>query len=235
MNLHPRWMKDEMEWRVETARETDWVRVREICVQTSPAVQALIGRRRRFFEDFWVEPYQLLRPDWTWVLRSEIDGRALGYLTAAPDTIRFCKQRDWLQRTRLFFRWISGRYGWVTPELRRWLRRSFRIDPDPEKIFGKEVEAELAEKYPAHLHMNLDPAVQGKGGGRLLLQALDQKLRQEKIPGVHLFCSPAPVGFYERCGFQVRARKVLPGTSSEVLVLVRALELNSSGISSSGS
>lgn len=227
-----------MEWRVENARKSDWGRVREICVQTSPAVQALIGKRRKFFEDFWIEPYQLLRPDWTWVLRSENDGRVLGYLTAAPDTVRFCRQRAWLNRTRLLCRWILGRYGKVTPELRRWLRRSVHLDPHPEKVFGKDVEVELARKFPAHLHMNLDPAAQGKGGGRFLLQALDQKMRQERISGVHLFCWTGPMGFYERCGFQVRGRKILPGTTTEVLVMVRALgssALSSNVISSSGS
>jgi GNAT superfamily N-acetyltransferase len=231
-------MEIAMEWRVESARKSDWDRVREICVLTSPAVQALIGKRRNFFEDFWVEPYQLLRPDWTWVLRSENDDRVLGYLTAAPDTVRFCTQRAWLQRMRLLYRWILGRYGKGTPELRRWLRRSFHLDPHPEKVFGKDVEVELVRKFPAHLHMNLDPAAHGKGGGSLLLQALDQRMRQEGISGVHLFCGTGPMGFYERCGFQVRSRRILPGTTTEVLVMVRALgssALSSNVISSSGS
>lgn len=223
MNLHSHSMIIAMEWRVENACESDWIRIREICVQASPAAQALIGKRKLFFEDFWIEPYQRLRPGWTWVLRSGNDPRVLGYLTAAPDTVNYSRQRVWSHRSRLLQRWISGRYGKMTPELRRWIRRSLRLDPDPEKIFGREVAQELIQKFPAHLHMNLDSAAQGRGGGRLLIQALETKMKQEGILGVHLFCGTGPIGFYERCGFQVRGRKILPRTTSEVLVMIRTL------------
>jgi ribosomal protein S18 acetylase RimI-like enzyme len=63
--------------------------------------------------------------------------------------------------------------------------------------------AELDE-FPAHLHINLLPEMQGKGWGRRLVQTLVDELRSRSIGGVHLGIDLANTGaaaFYERVGF----------------------------------
>ena len=46
--------------------------------------------------------------------------------------------------------------------------------------------AELAEAYPAHLHIDLLERARGRGLGRLLIERLLGELRARGVPGVHL-------------------------------------------------
>ena len=61
----------------------------------------------------------------------------------------------------------------------------------------------LAE-YPAHLHIDLLPRLQGRGVGRRLVDTLLDALRRRGVPGVHLGVDAAntrAIGFYEHVGF----------------------------------
>ncbi len=63
--------------------------------------------------------------------------------------------------------------------------------------------------HPAHLHVNLLPEAQGRGGGRMLVEALLARLTAAGIPGVHLVVDPRNTGalaFYPRLGFTELAR-----------------------------
>src|SRR5690625_4827608 len=65
--------------------------------------------------------------------------------------------------------------------------------------------AELTDKWPAHVHIDLLPVVQGQGMGRATMIALLDLLRAAGAPGVHLGVDPANTGavaFYERLGYQ---------------------------------
>lgn len=57
--------------------------------------------------------------------------------------------------------------------------------------------------FPAHLHINVLPHWQGRGLGRMLMTALESKLRDQGISGVHLLTSPEASNrnFYEKLGF----------------------------------
>ncbi|MBE2212416.1 MAG: GNAT family N-acetyltransferase, partial [Opitutaceae bacterium] len=61
-----------------------------------------------------------------------------------------------------------------------------------------------AGAYPAHLHIDLLPVLQGRGVGRRLMDAFLGALRVRGVPGVHLGVStanPGAIAFYERLGF----------------------------------
>lgn len=80
--------------------------------------------------------------------------------------------------------------------------------------------AELAE-YPAHLHIDLLPEVQGRGFGRRLIETFRAALAARGVPGVHLGMDPANIGareFYDRLGFHElpssRADSPLLGTTT---------------------
>ncbi len=58
--------------------------------------------------------------------------------------------------------------------------------------------------HPSHLHINLLPGGQGSGRGRLLIEALLDRLVGAGSPGVHLGVGAANVraqGFYAHLGF----------------------------------
>lgn len=70
-------------------------------------------------------------------------------------------------------------------------------------------DEDVVERYPAHLHIDLLPRLQGKGYGRRLLETLFDALRAAGAPGVHLGVSLAnerAIGFYDRMGFTVVRR-----------------------------
>jgi ribosomal protein S18 acetylase RimI-like enzyme len=75
-----------------------------------------------------------------------------------------------------------------------WWRQNWRGDPDRMLI------PELDE-YPAHLHIDLEPRLQGSGWGRRLVEEFCGSV---DAPGVHIAMDPANVAaraFYERLGF----------------------------------
>ena len=58
--------------------------------------------------------------------------------------------------------------------------------------------------YPAHLHIDLLPELQGQGWGRRLVDTLAARLRELGIEGVHLVAgaeNAGAVAFYPRVGF----------------------------------
>jgi len=60
------------------------------------------------------------------------------------------------------------------------------------------------KSYPAHLHIDLLPEVQGKGMGRKLIDVFIQKLIEFQVPAVQLQVgkkNEGAVKFYERVGF----------------------------------
>jgi len=59
---------------------------------------------------------------------------------------------------------------------------------------------EVVARYPAHLHIDLLPVLQGRGVGREMMSRLLEELRTRKVPGVHLGVdarNQRAVGFYE--------------------------------------
>lgn len=137
-------------------------------------------------------PYVARHPDLAFVVEGD-DARVLGYVVAAPDTRAF---EDWFHDE-----WWPARGA-------RWPL------PDPEvtrqdRILGyahaRGTGAEpYAEDYPAHLHIDLLPALQGQGWGRRLVEALVEALRSRGVAGLHLVTSVGNEGamaFYPRVGF----------------------------------
>ena len=65
--------------------------------------------------------------------------------------------------------------------------------------------AAVTDRYPAHLHIDLLPRLQGAGHGRRLIDALLTELAAAGAPGVHLGVAARntrAIGFYEHLGFR---------------------------------
>lgn len=143
-----------------------------------------------------------------------VGGRVRGYLTGCPSTRRFEFER------RLFFDpWLAARVV-----LRRfpknrdtsiYLKRLLRIEKAPRSFFDEKTLDAIENKYPAHLHINVDEECRGWGLGRLLIDCFVSELRGGAgVAGLHVFCGPDPVRFYESVGFEVLSRIEFGATGS---------------------
>jgi ribosomal protein S18 acetylase RimI-like enzyme len=126
------------------------------------------------------------------------DAGVAGYLLSADDTLDF---EAWAEQE-----W------W--PPLRE--RYPLREDDTPDAELIRLIHApertprELAQDYPAHLHIDLMERARGQGWGRGLIERLLTDLRERGNPGVHLGVDAAnhnAIGFYRHLGFRNVARE----------------------------
>lgn len=63
---------------------------------------------------------------------------------------------------------------------------------------------DLTQRYPAHLHINIDPVWRSRGIGARLIEAFARHASECQVAGVHLVTGAAArnIGFYRRCGFE---------------------------------
>ena len=122
------------------------------------------------------------------------DEGVAGYLVATDDTTRF---EEWCERS-----W------W--PALREQYPVDAALDPRDAALVTLLHEPEVSaasivRDYPAHLHINLLPRLQGMGLGRALIERLLGQLSERSVPGVHLGVSATnhrAIAFYEHLGFR---------------------------------
>jgi ribosomal protein S18 acetylase RimI-like enzyme len=121
------------------------------------------------------------------------EGAVLGYVLGVPDTRGFerrCEEEWWPRLRKQYPDPMSP----ATPD-ERLMRRIHHPHPAQEEIVAA---------YPSHLHIDLLPQTQGKGYGRLLMEALLEELTAAGSTGVHLGFDPRNEGaqrFYPRLGF----------------------------------
>lgn len=164
-----------MSLEVRRAAAGDWDAVTALCAECGAAGGPVDASERDAFVAHWVGPYRELRPDWTWIAVE--DGAVVGYLTGAPDTLSFEKER----------------------------RRVFSPPPDSRDFFPSAVRLKLWTEHPAHLLMNVAEGRRGAGVGARLLQAFFAELRRAGVSSAHLICGPGSSGFFERMAFRAEA------------------------------
>jgi len=185
-----------------------WARIREICCETALAGKALPDEARwPFFGEYWIGPYERYLPEWTFAAVSggvpgHGDRSVCGYITLCPDTRTFQRMLRWRFYPGLYLRVLLGRFAW-TLDARNTFKRYIGLLPSPESLFPPALLARVYRDYAAHLHMNLDASSRGSGAGRRLCDAAMEKLIGCGVPGIHLFCGDAPVGFYIKNGFEI--------------------------------
>jgi ribosomal protein S18 acetylase RimI-like enzyme len=175
-------------------RPEDRDAVARICLLTADAGADATG----IFEDddLWAEvfvlPYVERHPDLAFVVETA-DGRVAGYLVCAPDTREF---EDWFHDEW----WPRFAERWPNPEAVR-----TRQDGTLRYAYDRKAGAEpYGDDYPAHLHIDLLPELQGQGWGRRLIETLATELRARGVTGLHLAAASENSGalaFYPRVGF----------------------------------
>jgi ribosomal protein S18 acetylase RimI-like enzyme len=149
---------------------------------------------------YYAAPYFFYDPSLCFIAEEDYIPR--GYIVAAGDSAAFYQ---WLDET------------WLPP-----LRRRYPQPFPPDRIKSayeqrmltrfsvspriSEAKSPWLSRYPAHLHIDLLPEIQGKGWGKVMMAALFAEMEQRKIPGLHLGVSTgnnAALAFYNKLGFSV--------------------------------
>ena len=195
-----------------------WRAVRALCCRTGNNGGPVSTERWGFFPRMWIDPYERLIPEWTYV--AQVKGAVVAYLTGCPDTGRFSRNKI-LYCTLPLLMETFRRYR-RDPDAQRFVRRALGFEKNVEQCFSRDIRNQVSQNYPAHLHMNVDAAFRGRGVGRRLIETYTGDLRASGITGVHLYCGPDPVAFYLREGFQRLGSVAFRGTPVHALGLLIA-------------
>jgi GNAT superfamily N-acetyltransferase len=175
---------------IRAYRPGDLDAVYDICVRTAASGGDARGKYSsdRLVGDIFAAPYVTLEPELAHVV-DDGAGHTVGYVLGTADTARFVRRyrAEWIPA-------VEGRYGDDPRD-----RGMLALHHEPERMIVPELAA-----YPAHLHIDLLPAWQGKGFGRGLITAFLGGLRAASVARVHLGMEPANTAaraFYDRLGF----------------------------------
>lgn len=166
----------------------------EVCLRTGDAGEDATNRFEdpRLLGEVYVGPY-LMMPSGIGFTAVE-DGIPSGYVLAAVDTRSFeaeC-EREWWPALRAKYAEPADDPSTDDAEI-------IALIHDPESP-----PDDVVALYPAHLHIDLLPMLQGKGVGREMMSLILGQLRARGVPGVHLGVDARnrrAVGFYEHLGF----------------------------------
>lgn len=188
------------------ARPRDLPGVYRVCLLTGDAGADATARHADpdLLGHVWAGPYLVYPSAAAHVVLDE-DGVA-GYAVGVADTARF---EDWLAEEWLPPLRFEHPAGSGSTEADRALVARLHAWP--------RTDAALLHRYPAHLHVDLLPRLQGRGWGRRLVETLLDELGRSGATGAHLgvdAANPGAVAFYERLGFR---RLGLDATGGAVL------------------
>ncbi|HEY1626396.1 MAG TPA: GNAT family N-acetyltransferase [Streptosporangiaceae bacterium] len=175
-------------------QQRDHDAVYDICVRTAASGGDARGKYTSddLMPDLFAGPYLFLEPEFCWVLD---DGeRAVGYVIGTPDTAAFARAYRERWTPKMAERYPRPPAPPVTPQ-----------DAMVSLFYAPEamVWSGLAE-YPAHLHIDLLPDVQGSGNGTRLMHTFFEAAAAAGAPGIHLVVSDDNVralGYYRHLGF----------------------------------
>ncbi len=123
-----------------------------------------------------------------------VDGEgSAGYLLSADDTLGFevWAEREWWPPLRARYPVLED--GSHDAQMVRLIHAPERTPP------------QLAQAFPAHLHIDLQERARGTGLGRTLIERLLADLGSRGVAGVHLGVAsdnPNAIGFYAHLGFR---------------------------------
>lgn len=172
-----------------------------VCLLTGEAGRDASGiyRNPDLLGHLYAGPYPVADPSLTFVVADD-EGIA-GYVVATADS-------------SAFGRWLDEHW-WPT------LRAQYPRVPDPrdgtqdhvliDRLHDWSAAPEPQyDAFPAHLHIDLLPRLQGQGWGRRLIGTLSDALRARGVPGLHLGVAEANTGaieFYAKVGFETYAHR----------------------------
>lgn len=183
---------------IRRARLEDEAALYDICLRTGDSGQDATGLYTdpRLLGHVYAAPYLHHAPDFAFVLE---DTQGVGgYVLGAPDTAIFeaTLEQHWWPPLRAEYPDPQA----IPPTERTRDERLAYLIHHPGRT-----DAQVLRDYPAHLHIDLLPRMQG-GNGRPLMQHLIDALTEAQVPGVHLGVgrrNEKATHFYRRLGFEV--------------------------------
>ena len=179
---------------IRTATADDLDALYEVCLRTGAAGSDASDRfdHPKILGQVYVGPYVML--DGCIPLTYEDHLEPAGYALAAIDTDSFHSEceRDWWPSLRAIYPDPGPDPTTYDEELMSHIYRP----PRPSK--------EVVAAYPAHLHIDLLPRIQGIGLGRKMITRSLEELKACGADGVHLevdINNQRAIGFYEHLGF----------------------------------
>lgn len=160
------------------ARQDDLGEIYAISLATGDCGQdaSHLYRDGQLIGHIYSSPYVVLSPEATLVVT---DGQGIaGYIAGVYDTATFEArlEREWWPALRARYAEPAGdSNSWTADE-----RRSFAIH------HPRIVPKQIVDAYPAHIHMNLLPRLQGQGVGSALLDEWVSLARRAGVSGIHL-------------------------------------------------
>ena len=184
--------------RLRHFRPDDVDHLYRICLLTADSGQDATGlfQDPRLPGDVYVAPYVTFEPSLAFV--AEDAAGVGGYIVAALDSQVFDRrlEQDWWPGLRARYPEAQQDQASGISLAERYARH------DIHHPFG--APPEVVERFPSHLHVNLEPRMQGRGTGRRLVMTLISSLRDHGSPGVHLLVGHSnqrAIGFYRHVGF----------------------------------
>lgn len=175
----------------------DAARVSEICILTGDHGEDAthVYSQPELLHLIYADPYVAHDPSLAFIAEAT-DGEAAGYLLATANLREFEQWRaaEWLPRLREEYPPLPEDSD--APE--RWIING-QIHGDSRR------EQWITDDFPAELHIDLLPSLQGLGRGRALIEVALDALRSRGVRGVHLGVSTQnekAIGFYEHIGFE---------------------------------
>ena len=199
---------------IRLARPQDRDALYDICLRTGWSGVDATGRYddEELLGHVYVGPYLALEPELALVATPDADpeGPPQGYCLGVADSASFAARCE-----RLWWPQLRARYP----------RDRQRRDSDQSLVAlihePESMPAAVLARYPAHLHIDLLPTLQGRGTGRALIERMLMALAAAGAAGVHLGVAGdnlRAIGFYRRLGFDEVGRS--PGS----VLMARDLE-----------
>ncbi|MFO7810873.1 MAG: GNAT family N-acetyltransferase [Candidatus Delongbacteria bacterium] len=149
---------------------------------------------RDFFNDIFMDAY--LKDSSAFGFVAVFDGKVKGYIVGTDNSDKFRSVKlKYIIRT--LYGILLFRYRIRARTLKYILRRLRSM------IRKEKVRTDLSD-YPAHLHIDIDKKIRGKGVGSALMHAFLNKIQKDGIQGVHLSTTShneAAVKMYSKFGF----------------------------------
>ncbi len=156
--------------------------VRRICIETS-GLPTEEEKDRKFLFYMYNDYYIEFEPESCFVLTDDNDV-AQGYVICAKNFVSYAENMEKFYLPRIFQ--LGHKYNFMA-----------RYEMFLHGIYKN--------KYPAHLHIDISPNFQGKGGGTALVTALKEHLREHGVKGIMLSAGEGnknAIAFYKKNGFK---------------------------------
>ncbi|HVN00540.1 MAG TPA: GNAT family N-acetyltransferase [Caulobacteraceae bacterium] len=202
---------------IRDVRPGDLDALYEIALATGDSGQdaAHLYEDGRLVGHLYAAPYAVLEPGFALVVEDAVG--VGGYIVGALDTLGFegRLEAEWWPALRRQYADPSGDpKTWRLDQVRAWQIHHPRPPP-----------ARITSPYPSHLHINLQPRLQGQGLGKALIDTWLARIAAAGSHGMHLGVSPAnhrALRFYRAYGLE-EFRFPQPKAEPDAIYFVRSL------------